>query len=301
MNINIALCTDEKFFIPALVCVTSILENNKENSCNIYILTEGLSKKSLERINKTSELYNQRIIVKIIDIEKFNSLVTRNRYPLSIYFRLLLPEIISDVDNILYLDCDIIVRHSLNDLFSIKIDEYACGVVIDQQCDDVVIQNRLRIFSEYFNSGVLLINLKYWKKYHISEKIIKYIQNNPQKCIYPDQDALNKILENKVFYLDCKYNCQELWLTTRDEVRFHFSRWENLDRSLSDPVIIHFCTGDKPWFKECKNPYKEEFLTYASKNKYIEFKLRKKYSIFYYFANAWKMRFHRLSLYFIKK
>ena len=42
-KINIALCTDDRYASHAAICITSILENNKDENCHIYILTESLN------------------------------------------------------------------------------------------------------------------------------------------------------------------------------------------------------------------------------------------------------------------
>ena len=51
MKINIALCSDDNYSIPCLVCITSIFENNKDESCNVTVLTNGLKKKYRKKRN----------------------------------------------------------------------------------------------------------------------------------------------------------------------------------------------------------------------------------------------------------
>lgn len=299
MKFDIALCTDEKFVIPALTCLTSIFENNSDNVCSITILTAGISFRAISKFNQLAAYYKSNITIRKIDGSCFNNLITIDRYPLSMYFRFLLPYMLPDKDRVLYLDCDIIVRHSLKGLFDTDIQDKACAVVMDQQCDNVQTINRLRISSPYFNSGVMLLNLAYWRSHNISTKLVRFLKDNVDKCIYPDQDALNVVLEGKVVYLSYTYNLQEMWLTMRDSVHFHYSRWYELDAIIQDPVIVHYCVGDKPWYKECKNPFRYEFLKYARLHSFVGFKLIKKYRYLYHLIVAWEMRLHRWSQKFI--
>lgn len=193
------------------------------------------------------------------------------------------------------------VRRSLGHLFRIDIENIPCAVVVDQQCDDVQIQNRLRTTAPYFNSGVMLMNLVEWRKQHYTDEIIAFIQNNPDICLYPDQDALNYVLGDKVTFLEYGYNLQEMWLTMLDYARFHYSRHEDLERSKINPYIIHFCVGDKPWYKESKNPYRREFLNYANMHGFIGFKERNHYTKMFYRIEAEIQRLKRWQKRFVNK
>lgn len=301
MRLSFALCTDENFVTPALVCITSIFENNMDDECHVTILTEGLDDTSIEKFNTLARCYNQTIDVIPIDSSIFDSMVTRGRYPRSMYFRFLLPEILKDDNYTLYLDCDIMVRRPLRQLFQTDLDGLAGAAVVDQQCDDIQIANRLRIMSDYFNSGVMLMNLEEWRDKGYSKIIIEFIEKNPSICIYPDQDALNVVLDGKMKYLDLNYNLQEMWLTMLDYARFSHCRYSGLIKAKEDPSIVHFCVGDKPWYTECRNPYVNEYLKYASIHKFIGFQQRNHYSRIYFFLEAQIMRLRRWQKKFMKK
>ena len=107
---NIALCTDQKFAIPCLTSIISILENNKDDYSHIYVLTEGLNDKTKEKFNKLSGIYNRPIDLLQIDKSVFSGLIVNSRYPFSIYYRYLLSEMLTSVKKVIYLDCkDILV------------------------------------------------------------------------------------------------------------------------------------------------------------------------------------------------
>ena len=82
MTLNFALCTDENFVIPSLVCITSIFENNIDEECHVYILTEGLSKAAYLKFEELATIYSQSIIIKTINSNQFKGLIEYGRLPL---------------------------------------------------------------------------------------------------------------------------------------------------------------------------------------------------------------------------
>lgn len=280
---NIALCTDENFSIPALVCITSIFENNKEE-CNIYVLTDGLSDKAVGKFRQLASLYNQNIEVLTIDKHRFDGLTVNERFPISMYYRFLLPEMLPTEEKVLYLDCDIIVRHSLSEAYSTDLEGNALAAVVGESCDDVFWSNYLKLTTPFFSSGVILINLNYWRENDITRKLIRWTSDNPELCSLPDQNALNKVLEGKVVYLDYTYNFQEWWFGDLTHW-MHYSKWDEIKKIGQDPVIVHYCEAVKPWFKECTNPFQNDFLRYAKLHDFIGFKIRSRYGFEYKCAN----------------
>lgn len=72
------------------------------------------------------------------------------------------------------------------------------------------------------------MNLEYWRDNNLANKLTEYIYNNADKCIFPDQDALNIVLNNNVLYQEYRYNYQELMLLKKEECFLHKSKWHML-------------------------------------------------------------------------
>lgn len=277
---NIALCTDENFSVPAFVCITSVFENNKSERCNVYILTDSLSSDVRVKFSELAKVYGQIVEILTIDKHRFDGLIVNERFPISMYYRFLLPEMLIGESKVLYLDCDIIVRHSLRDLYDTSLDGKALAAVVAQSCDDIVWTNLLKLNSPYFNSGVLLMNLNYWRQNDSFNKLVSWVANNPDKCMLPDQNALNVIFDGYVEYLDYTYNYQEAWFNI-ESTKIHYSKWNTIKEIGKDPIIIHYCEAEKPWFEECKNPFKSEWVKYASMHGFIDYRLKKRYNFEY--------------------
>lgn len=260
---NIALCTDENYSFPCGVCITSILENNKDEELNIYILTNGLKPRTIRKLEQLEAKYKQKIKIKSISDNLFNGLKVNNRFPKSIYYRLLLPQLLND-KKVIYLDCDIVVTASLKDLWNTDLTNCACGVIEDQRSDDITIQNRTGLYRDYFNSGVLVMNLEYWREHRTTHKLTDYIDKNSHKSIYPDQDALNAVIGDEVTFLEYTYNYQQLFFQPKEEILLHKSKWQKLELDGKLPTIIHYTHDIKPWHRLCGHPLRDQFLKYKA-------------------------------------
>ena len=83
----------------------------------------------------------------------------------------------------------------------------------------------------YFNSGVLVIDIVKWNREHITERALKFLEDDPERWENaPDQDVLNVLLENRVEWVDETYNILNS-MVFGDE---------------NTAKIVHF-TGPKPW------------------------------------------------------
>lgn len=84
--IHIGLCADEKFSIALGVCMTSIFESNKGSDVMVHILTKGFLEKTIEKINRTMEIYHQEVKIYQIDDSLFDGYPLSSTFPKSIYF-----------------------------------------------------------------------------------------------------------------------------------------------------------------------------------------------------------------------
>lgn len=261
---NIVCCTDNNYVIPCGVLITSVCENNSSEDIKIYILTEGISLKNQERLKAVVAKYGKQIEFYTVDKKAFANCPISRHITLATYFRLIMTDILpQDIEKVLYLDCDIVVRHSLHSLWNTDIDSYAAGVIPDMSIDDIRIYNRLQYpsYFGYFNAGVLLVNLRYWREKNLSDRFFEIINQYPERLRYHDQDVLNITLREIKLNLHMKYNVQHGYFFKDPLISRKY--WEEREQAIIDPVILHY-SGNKPWFIEFDTPYKKDFAFYLN-------------------------------------
>ncbi len=242
--IQIAVAFDQNFITPLYVLLTSIFSSNTGNKFHFHIIATGLTEEEKQSItdfiqNNNSALSYYEITDSLLDTD----LPQSKSYPISIYYRLLFPFLVPDsVQQLLYIDTDVVVINNLAPLYQTDINHVPVGAVIEKYVGS---KPELGIHEpgRYFNSGVLLMNLLQWKEQKITEKTLLYVKENSHKLLWMDQDALNAVLVNNYYPLDFKYN-----VTTE-----FIPRWlprKALQNFLQDKVIIHYTSGGsikKPW------------------------------------------------------
>lgn len=275
---NIAICTDNNYVMPCMATIAGVLKQHPNETCNVYVLTSegGVNEGNLKKFKLLGEHFGQTVMVKEVDTHLVEGLNEVGRFTKSIYFRFLLPDILQDADRVLYLDCDILVRENILDFYNTDLDGYACAAIEDQRGDDIKIHNRIFMFSKYFNSGVLLMNLDYWREHNVARQLTDYLKKFPDRCWFPDQDALNAVLEGKVKFMNYRYNLQGEMLSHRCYLLLSAQKWGELDDAIRNPAIIHFTDIQKPWYKECRHPYREEYRKMASAVPCISFHLSRR-------------------------
>jgi lipopolysaccharide biosynthesis glycosyltransferase len=87
----------------------------------------------------------------------------------------------------------------------------------------------------------------------------------PERCIYPDQDAINAVLSDSIIRLDCKYNVQEGWYYQKNKYNCIKNKfWNEIDFAKYNPTIIHYTGKYKPWENLCTHPLKKLYNFYKN-------------------------------------
>ena len=116
----------------------------------------------------------------------------------------------------------------------------------------------------YFNAGVLLINLDYWRANNVADAFCQYASARPDSLYCHDQDILNYVFRESKITLPLRYNMlNEYWF----DIRHSVVSWEFDNQMLygqQHPAIIHYTGLPKPWFSNCRHPMKREFERYRA-------------------------------------
>jgi lipopolysaccharide biosynthesis glycosyltransferase len=256
------LCAcDERYLPHAATMLCSLLEHNRVS--RIHLFYSEVNSAELLKLESLVGKYNSEVAFYKIMPADLDNLHVDTWASLAVYYRLLAPRLLpADVNKILYLDSDIIIRKPLAALWNLDLAGKALAAVANYE-DDARRALGLPEDARYFNSGVLLINLKFWRERDVAANAIAYVRANPHKVQYWDQDALNATLINQWIELSPYWNSQCEAHGTRDVG----------SQKLNGPAIVHFCTPDKPWQWSNNHPFKSEYRKYRLKtpwSQYIE-------------------------------
>lgn len=252
---NLLFSINDSFTQPLLTTLYSIFVNTPNTSFDVYVLQkEELQENDL--IDKYCQTLNMTYHPIIVGENMFEEAPASERWPESIYYRLLahtlLPE---EIDKILYLDADILCINNLSSLYTQDIEDYLYAASSHTRLEVTDTINRLRLgnseLKSYFNSGVLLMNLRLIRQEVQSADIFKFIKENKNFLLLPDQDVLNGLYGNKILPLaDEKFN-----FDSRLQILYEImSQAEyNFDWVINNTVILHFCGKDKPWKQQGRN------------------------------------------------
>ena len=190
------------------------------------------------------------------------------------YARILLPSMLPNLDKVIYLDCDLVVCKDLKSLWETDVNDVAVAMVPDLWYQDKGTLSRLGINNYYLNSGVIVMNLDYWRKHDVQNRLLSYIVDLGNELIYNDQDALNAILQDERRQLPVKYNVTPYHYHKNLEY-YPAKLREEIQKSRLDPVIFHYLGPVKPWSLGCYLPGKQLFKKYQKTSGWWHFTIQK--------------------------
>lgn len=264
-EIPIFFSTDDNY-IPCLSVAIHSLEANAsdENNYRIIILHTGMSLLGKMELKKL-ETDNVRISFQNIShitnkMSKDLKLRLRDYYSETIYYRMFIPSMFPEYEKAIYLDGDIILQDDIANLFNLDLKDNLVGAAIDYVVNttpEFVTYSDAALglpAKHYFNSGVLVMNLREMRKARIEEKFITMLLNYNLDTIAPDQDYLNVLCKDRVTYFS------DTWNKMPDFGKMY---------DISELHLIHYNMYRKPWhYKDM--PYEEAFWKYAKETSYYE-------------------------------
>lgn len=283
---------DNKYSHCLAVSLVSLFDNNKKNDLDVSILTNDLSIDNEKKLSSIAKKYGRVLrIIRDNKIDSFLSSIGVRKYHDSYtpYYRIFFDRYFEGVDNILYLDADTIIVGDINSLQAIDLkDDYLAAVKEPQgrYYGNLIGLNN----CDYFNSGVMLLNIRKWKKDNCRANVIENIKNK-NFYVYPDQDIVNILFKEKIAVLSpeynhmpihriCSLNCYSAVFGLDD-----YYSMDDLVKAKQSPIIIHSYSflGEFPWTKNNNHPDRELFSYYLAKTTYASLlSVKSKFNMFYF-------------------
>lgn len=264
MKFNVVINTDDKYLQHAMAMLCSLFENNKKHDIDVHVLMKALSDKSQAYINDLSKHYGNDVFFYNVDEEILEGVQFRKKRPLSMaaYYRLLLSSILPDhVDKVLYLDCDMIVMRDIQEIFMIELDGYALAATLDDfpYSQQHRLQLHMEVGERTFCSGIMLVNLDYWRKNNVEPYLLEYAKRHREVVYLHDQDVLNYYFKKKWFLLPPKWNHRVGNLRAINTPIY--KKFDRIDYAVS-PMIYHYAAFKiKPWYN-VPTPEKGLYIRY---------------------------------------
>ena len=248
-QVDMVLITDANYMDFTRVAINSAKETKCPGSVyNFYVMTSDISQ-SDEAALKALEGENVSITImpqKEIDLFYIRETHVSKASLLKYYIAEMLPEL----DKVLYLDTDILVLHDLTKLYQTDIDDVYLAAVKDPSWffeNTHVLELNLEYRGFYFNSGVMLMNLKKFREDGLLKELEDYTNNNFRT--YMDQDALNVVVGDKVKLLPFEDNAMYFFFEHVDLPvmgDFYGRNWQSYEDVFAPVTILHFASSKKP-------------------------------------------------------
>ena len=249
-------------YIPFLgVALKSVIENSsKENKYEIKIL---YTKVSEENKNKIKAYETENVSIEFVDLssklhEIEDKLYTRDYYTNTTYFRLFIPELYPEYDKVVYIDSDTVTLADIADLYNTDMgDNLIAGIpdgavqaihVFQEYVEKVV---GVIDYNNYFNAGIIVMNLKALREYKFQEKFL-YMLGKIKFEVAQDQDYMNRLCKGRVKLLG-----------------FEWNRMPAMGKREGTINLVHYNLGCKPWYFD-DVLYQEYFWKYAKKTEFYD-------------------------------
>jgi len=247
-------------YIPFLsVALRSLIDNtSKENIYAIKLLYTNVTEENKIKIKKYE---TENISIEFVDLNKQleeikEKLYTRNYFSNTTYYRLFIPELYPEYDKAVYIDSDTVCLSDIAELYNTDMgDNLIAGIpdgviqAIDIFKDYVERVVGVADYNNYFNAGVIVMNLKELRDYKFEEKFI-YMLEKIKFEVAQDQDYLNRLCKGRVKILDYSWNRMPVMGKTEGKIN-----------------LIHYNLGAKPWYFD-NVVYQEYFWEYAKKTEF---------------------------------
>ncbi len=267
--IPIFYTADDNYAPYLSVSIISLLKNaSPEYTYEIFVVYDKMSLKTLTRLKTLKVLREKdaKIHLKpmreVLDFmtERPNTRLNASMFTLTIYYRIFIAQMFPQFDKGIYLDSDTVVTGDISKMFNVKLGKkYLLGAVNDFSIKkNKPFMNYVEKYvgiprDEYFNSGVLLLNLAEMRRLRFDEHFLYLLVRYDFDTVAPDQDYLNSMCYGRVKLLDTK--------------------WDAMPAKgippMKNPGIVHYNLYFKPWYYDDID-YEAYFWRYAAGSPFIK-------------------------------
>lgn len=274
--VNIVFSSDDNYAQHTAVAMASILLNTSNPAkIRFFIIDDGITDDKKSKIKGTAESLQSTVEFITVKNKQLMQGFVSGEISRACYFRIDIPNILpAEVTKVIYLDCDLLLYDDIQILWNTDIGDYPIAAVCDY---GIMASKRLRrqkakciglpYKADYFNSGVLIMNLDAWRKADYSSKVIEIVQKN--KFPNHDQDALNKVFMNNWYVLPLRWNVIPPVFNLFMKILKSELLRKNAVEAKKNPAIFHYAGGYKAWEYKLYQGFNDQYYKYLA---YTDFK-----------------------------
>lgn len=271
---NVVYIFNDTYVIPTVVSIFSLIKSNPHNFLNFYLISStNLSENIVSLLQSFNSNQVKIQIIYEIGNEKIKQYSTCNGGATNdALLKFEICNILPQIDKCLYLDGDTLIKNNIGPLYFINIDDYYAAVIKDSGA----IYNRnfcINAIKSYFNSGVMLLNLKMLREKKISDQLFeKKKEINAKDRTLMDQPTFNYVFDNHIKLCGVKWNTLITNLIRANSLSnccindlntFYGTSYKSFKDLFDSSVIVHYASKQKPWNTSCQvydiymQPWKE--------------------------------------------
>ncbi len=248
-TIHLLAALDANYLPQLRVLLTSIQINNPGERFALWLLHSGIPEADLAAVQGWCAHMGYDFAPVYVDDALFASAPVTKQYPKEMYYRLLAGELLPEnISRVLYLDPDILVINPLRPLWETGLQGCIFAAAAHTGMTELannVSRIRFGADHDYYNSGVLLIDLARAREAVRPQELFDYVAAHAIELVLPDQDLLNALygpsilaVPDVLFNYDAR-NYSNYLLRSSGEY--------DVPWVMQNTAVLHFCGRAKPW------------------------------------------------------
>lgn len=263
--ISLLTTLDQRYLPQLQVLLTSLAVNAPGETAALYLLHSGIPAAALDGVRRQCRAIGCAFCPVLVDDQLFAAAPVTRQYPKEMYYRLLAPRLLPGaVKRVLYLDPDTLVINSLRPLWETELQGNLFAAAAHTGKTDLANSvNQLRLGTErdYYNSGVLLMDLEAGREEIQPQTLFDFVERHRKELVLPDQDVLNALYSERILPLD-----DALWNYDARNYSSYLMRSGgicDLRWVMEHTAILHFCGKEKPWRPHYRHRFGVLYQHYA--------------------------------------
>lgn len=270
------------YYAPYLgISLLSLLDHNKHmQEIRIFIIDDGITEANRRKIEQTAADFGRSVtyldtVIPQKLLEEAHAPKFRGNY--ATYFKLfVLDELPEEVDRIIYVDSDTIIRGAFDDILTF--DFHGCALAMVPAIYHNKYRAKVGISEEdtTYNAGIMAFDLKTWRSNACRQRLIRGMEDAALLSFAPDQSLAIRVLQKDLAQLPLRFNFSTLYsLFTYKDISKMFQckeaemfTQEDIDEAYRNIAVYHFIELQvgKPWERDSVHPKKFLWKEYYDKS-----------------------------------